>query len=161
MVKTLIQTIGVSIRDGKVLMGDKERGKGAGLLNFPGGNFDAGKDRDPDACLRREFPEEIGVNISSMSKLGIMMFRFEGKDYQVELHIYRVDSYQGTPRDIPGQDLRNPRYLELNQDTYDNMWKGDSKWMPAFLKGKFFRGGGLYRTERELLEFNIEEVPSL
>lgn len=161
MVTTLVQTIGVSIREGKVLMGDKERGKGAGLLNFPGGHFDPTKDKDPDACIMREFPEEIGVKITSMIKLGIMTFRFEKKDYQVELHIYRIDNYQGTPRDIPGQDLRNPRYLELNQTTYDNMWKGDAQWMPTFLRGKLFRGGGLYRTERELLEFNIEEVHSL
>lgn len=161
MPKTLIQTVGVSIQGNQILVGNKSRGLAAGLLNFPGGNYDPNIDSDTDACLIREFREEIGVEVKEKRKLGIMTFRFAGKDFQVELHIYRIDNYSGTPRTIEGQDITNPRYLELNQELYDQMWAGDIQWLPRVIEGKLFRGSGVYETPRKLLEFNIEEVPSL
>jgi len=161
MVTKLIQAVGISIVNNKVLVGDKLKGIAKNVVNFPGGNYEPGEDENLDACLVRECKEEFGIEVTNSRKLGIVTFSFIGKPFEVELHIYRIDSYSGTPINIEGQDIMNPRYEPINLELYSKMWAGDALWLPFVIENKMFKGTGLYENPKKLLEHNIHEVPSL
>lgn len=69
---------GVVLRDGKVLLTRHTYGAGKGRLIIPGGYLQNGE--SPETALRREFPEETGVEVKPVGLLGV---RFNTRDWYV------------------------------------------------------------------------------
>jgi len=159
----IVQCVGLCIRDGRVILGEKVRGKGVGSLNGLGGNYREGQDGDKnvDDTMRREPMEEARIKVNRMEKVGIVEFSFEGKDWYVELHVYRIEDFEGEPVDIDGSDLRNPRFYDMDKIDYSRLWAGDRVWLPMLFAGKKFKGKGLYKEWNELISHGIYEVGSL
>lgn len=157
----ILMTVGIPVNEKTLYLARKQRGKGEGLLNGFGGSFEPEKDRTLDDCLDREGLEEWEIKVLDKEKLGIVEFRFIGKNYVIEMHIYRVNRYEGTPTDVPGQDSRDPKEYDLKELPYKRMWAGDRIWFPMFLGRKKFRGKVLYEDPLNIREHDIVEVESL
>jgi 8-oxo-dGTP pyrophosphatase MutT (NUDIX family) len=158
----IVQCVGIFVKNGQIILGEKRRGLGTGSLNGLGGNFEAAKgDKTTDDTMLREPYEEARVTPRKIEKMGIVNFNFEGKRWYVELHVYKIDEFDGHPVDVPDSDLGNPRFYPIANLDYNRMWGGDRVWLPMLLQGKKFAGRGLYKTWDNLIEHDIHEVSSL
>lgn len=88
----------VCLRDGKVLLARHTYGGGKGKLIIPGGYLQEGE--SPEAAVRREFMEEVSVEIEPREILGI---RFNTHDWYV---VFRADYTAGEP---------TPDYEEIDE----------------------------------------------
>ena len=100
---------GALIRDGKVLMGlRKERGYRPNLWELPGGKIDGGE--TPGEALRREWQEELDVNIMPGQFISVAMLHlditFAIELYEVHLVSDRIRDTYGVPKALDHQKLR-------------------------------------------------------
>jgi 8-oxo-dGTP diphosphatase len=88
---------------GRVLIAQRPHGKHlAGRWEFPGGKLGAGEsERD---ALRRELREELGVEVTSARPF--MRLSHAYPDRQIELSLWIVEGFAGTPRPLDGQALK-------------------------------------------------------
>lgn len=144
-------TLCLLVQDGKILLGMKKRGFGAGRWNGFGGKVEAGESIEDGA--KREMKEECGVEIEQMEKVGIHEFRFKKNPQEVlEVHVFRVDTFAGEPVET---DEMRPHWFAFDEIPYDTMWADDRYWMPLFLEGKKLRTKFLFSENDTLLEKDI------
>jgi 8-oxo-dGTP diphosphatase len=88
---------------GRVLIAQRPHGKHmAGRWEFPGGKLSAGEsERD---ALGRELREELGVEITSARPF--MRVTHAYPDRRIELSLWIVEGFTGTPRPLDGQALK-------------------------------------------------------
>ena len=90
-------------RAGELLIAQRPDGKAlAGRWEFPGGKID-GKESELDA-LRRELREELGIEVEAARPLMRLNATYPGRE--IELSLWAVDAYNGTPRGLDGQQLK-------------------------------------------------------
>jgi 8-oxo-dGTP diphosphatase len=88
---------------GRVLIAQRPAGKAlAGRWEFPGGKVIAGESER--AALARELREELGVEVSVARPL--MRLQHAYADREVELSLWIVERFSGTPRALDGQRLK-------------------------------------------------------
>lgn len=94
---------GLIVRDGKLLIaqrpGDKHMG---GRWEFPGGKIEKGE--SPEAALRRELSEELGIEVKVGRIYHAVMHSYPEKD--VLLMFYRCSLMFGEPQPIEEADVR-------------------------------------------------------
>lgn len=83
--------------DGRVLLGEKKRGFGAGKWNGFGGKVDPGENLR-DAALR-EMREESGVEVTDAQLHANIVFDFHGHPERLEVHVFRATRWTGEPRE--------------------------------------------------------------
>ena len=82
-----VVTAGVVRENGLVLIAQRpEDGLLGGMWEFPGGKIEPNEDLE--SCLRREFHEELGVNLVVNEKLGV--FRHAYTHFSVTLHAFEA-----------------------------------------------------------------------
>lgn len=92
--------VGILIRDRQVLVSRRRSDQSyAGLLEFPGGRVEAGEDER--GALRREFLEEVGVDISVRPPFEKIL----QKDKEQVLSFHRCRILTGEPRSMEGQEV--------------------------------------------------------
>ena len=74
--------------EGRVLMARANRGVAAGWWNLPGGFVEW--DEHPEACVKRELAEELGVEPVSVSLLLVSAHKFERSAYFMVCFVYLV-----------------------------------------------------------------------
>lgn len=152
-----ILTLCVLAQDGKILLGMKKRGFGAGRWNGFGGKIEEGETIEDGA--QREMKEECGIDILTMEKVGIHEFEFEAKRGEIlEVHVFRVDTFSGTPMET--EEMR-PEWFVFSDIPYRTMWPDDEYWLPILLEGKKFRTKFLFGAADVVLEKEVSEVQSL
>jgi 8-oxo-dGTP diphosphatase len=88
---------------GRVLVAQRPPGKwAAGRWEFPGGKVEPGESEE--AALRRELREELGVEVEHCGRLGAVRHRYP--DREVDLALWLVPRFSGTPAGFEGQALR-------------------------------------------------------
>jgi 8-oxo-dGTP diphosphatase len=100
-----IHVVAGVLRDdhGRVLVAQRPAGKHlAGLWEFPGGKCEPGE--APQAALRRELHEEIGVRAGAMQPLIAVTWAYPEKS--ILLDVYRVLDWAGDVHGREGQALR-------------------------------------------------------
>jgi 8-oxo-dGTP diphosphatase len=127
----ILVTAGILTEGERVLVCQRKAGDRFGLKwEFPGGKVEAAE--TPEACLRRELAEELGIE----AVIGPQVHRTE---YQypngltVRLLFFKVLRYDGTPRnrdferivwarheDLPGFD-----FLEADREIVDRLFRGE------------------------------------
>jgi 8-oxo-dGTP diphosphatase len=100
---TLVVAAALTDAHGRVLIAQRPPGKHmAGRWEFPGGKVASGESEY--AALVRELHEELGIAVESASPFMRLQHRYP--DRQVELSLWLVGCYRGTPRSLDGQALK-------------------------------------------------------
>ena len=88
---------------GRVLIAQRPAGKAlAGRWEFPGGKVTAGEsERD---ALRRELREELGIEVTAARPFMRLNHAYEDRD--VELSLWIVERFSGSPRSLDAQALK-------------------------------------------------------
>lgn len=128
-------TLCILRRGGKVLLGYKKRGFGAGRWNGFGGKVEPGE--TVAVAARREFREETGAEPSGLDRRGVLTFTFEGDPCALEVHVFAVASCDGEPEE--SEEMR-PEWFDESAVPFDLMWPDDRYWFPLFLRGASFEG---------------------
>jgi 8-oxo-dGTP diphosphatase len=100
----MIEVVAGVIRDhrGRILLARRTEGRDlAGLWEFPGGKHEA--DETPEAALKRELHEELGIDIEIGAPLIRVPQAYPHK--RLSLDVYEVRSWHGTVRGLEGQAL--------------------------------------------------------
>ncbi|WP_425492225.1 8-oxo-dGTP diphosphatase [Halovivax limisalsi] len=144
------------VRDGEVLLIEKQRGLGAGWYNGPGGKREPGESLRE--CAIREVREEVDIDVDSpaLERVGRLQFYLDG-DPQIDCHVYRTDRFEGEPG--PTEEAR-PAWFAIDEVPYDRMWDDDHLWLPGVLDGKSVRGtfhfeGGAPLDEAEFVDHDL------
>jgi len=88
---------------GRVLIAQRPQGRHqAGRWEFPGGKVAPGESES--AALARELREELGIEVNASRPF--MRLEHSYPDRRVELSMWIVERYGGTPRSLDGQELR-------------------------------------------------------
>jgi 8-oxo-dGTP diphosphatase len=88
---------------GQVLIAQRTAGRHmAGHWEFPGGKVAARE--SAEAALTRELREELGIEVQAARELMRLEHAYEERD--VELSLWIVAAFSGTPRPLEGQPLK-------------------------------------------------------
>jgi 8-oxo-dGTP diphosphatase len=74
----------------------------SGLWEFPGGKIETGE--SGVEALTRELYEEVGIKVS-VEAIPLINFKYEYSDFIVEMHVYRLEEWEGSPISCEGQQL--------------------------------------------------------
>lgn len=89
---------------GRVLLAERPAGKAmAGLWEFPGGKVEA--DESPEAALRRELHEELGLTIAAADLSPVAFASHAYADFHLLMPLYLCRRWQGEPQAREGQRL--------------------------------------------------------
>lgn len=138
----------------KVLLGMKKRGFGAGRWNGFGGKVEAGETIEEAA--KREISEEAGLTIVDINHLGIVEFSWPNiKDDILEVHIFKAEKFTGEP--IESEEMR-PRWFDINEIPFNQMWTDDKYWFDWFLNNKKFNAKFYFDEMDRVVDYLLEEV---
>lgn len=135
----MLLTLCLIHQDDKVLLGLKKTGFGSGRWNGFGGKVKEGETIEEAAV--REFKEESSIEILEMTKRGILNFQFESNPEILEVHVFHVGKFNGEPEET---EEMSPKWFDVKEIPFDEMWTDDKYWAPLFLAGKKFKGTFLF-----------------
>ena len=88
---------------GRVLIAQRPAGKHmAGRWEFPGGKV--GRNETEFAALARELREELGVDVTAATPLMRLTHAYDDRD--VELSLWIIERFTGTPASLDAQQLK-------------------------------------------------------
>lgn len=142
---------------GRVLLGRKKRGFGAGRINGFGGKVKPGESLIQGA--KREIMEEAGVAVDALQKMAVLTFTFErDPDKLLEVHVWRTEIWSGQPIET---DEMIPAWYALTDIPIAQFWDADKVWFPLFLENKKLTAHFHYDHEERLLSHEINLVNEL
>lgn len=148
-----ILTLCIIHQHSKILLGMKKRGHGEGKWNGFGGKVEEGETIEEGAI--REMKEESGVEIKKMNKLGILEFEYQDGSGNMEVHIFYVKEFKGSP--IESEEMR-PKWFDINEIPYNQMWSDDKYWLPIFLDKKKFKGKFFFNKSNKIIGYSLSEI---
>jgi 8-oxo-dGTP pyrophosphatase MutT (NUDIX family) len=140
-------------QDGRILLGKKKRGFGAGKWNGFGGKVEEGE--TVEAAARREMQEECGLTVREMRKCGELAFSFEGALTGLDVHVFDVTQVEGEA--APSTEM-DPAWFPEDAVPFTDMWADDAHWFPLYLAGKSFRGKFVYSAKETLVRHWLLEL---
>ncbi|HRY63207.1 MAG TPA: 8-oxo-dGTP diphosphatase [Patescibacteria group bacterium] len=147
------QTLCLIVKDGKILLGMKKRGFGAGRWNGFGGKVEG--EETIEEAMKRELSEESGLILNDFQKRGMIIFEFVNKPvWNTTVHIYLGTDFSG---ELKESDEMVPQWFGLTEIPYGEMWPSDKYWLPRFLEGKSFQGKILFGEGDKVLGCEMKE----
>ncbi|MBT4376504.1 8-oxo-dGTP diphosphatase [archaeon] len=140
----------------RVLLGMKKRGFGQGRWNGFGGKVE--EDETIEDAAMREVKEESGIVVKKIEKHGIIEFRFENNQEILEVHIFRINEFEG---EISETEEMRPNWFPVGKIPFEEMWEDDKYWFPLFLEKKKFKGNFLFDKDDKILNSNLIEVKNI
>jgi 8-oxo-dGTP diphosphatase / 2-hydroxy-dATP diphosphatase len=150
---TKITTLCLVYKHPKILLGMKKRGFGEGRWNGYGGKVTA--DETIEENVIREMQEECGLTPTKFEKRGVLYFEFKGGSDIIEVNLFAIDEYDG---EIKETEEMKPRWFDINDLPWNEMWSDDPIWYPLFLAGKKFRGNFLFDGQEKVIRHELEEI---
>ena len=151
--KKKILTLCIIHQHPKILLGMKKRGHGEGKWNGFGGKVEKGETIEEGAI--REMKEESGVEIKKMNKLGILEFEYQDGSGNMEVHIFYAKEFKGSPTE---SEEMKPKWFDVNEIPYNQMWPDDKYWLPMFLDEKRFKGRFLFDEFNKIVNYSLSEI---
>jgi len=140
----------------RILLIEKKRGLGAGLVNGPGGRLEPGE--SPLDCAIRETHEELGITPLDPVQIGTLLFQFVGDNklsgHSILGYVFRATTFTGTPTET---DEATPLWTPLDQIPYQRMWQDDQLWLPLLIKAQPFVGKFVF-DDQLMLEHHVTLV---
>ncbi|EDV27385.1 uncharacterized protein TRIADDRAFT_21035, partial [Trichoplax adhaerens] len=130
--------------------GKKKRGFGEGWWNGFGGKVVDGETIVEGA--KREVLEECSLNASSLAKRGIIDFEFVNDPVILQVHIFEIIKFSGQP--LESEEML-PKWFNVNQIPFDNMWPDDKMWFPYLIEKKYFEGYILFEGHTKVLDCKL------
>lgn len=148
-------TLCVLRKDDKILLAKKKRGFGEGKYNGVGGKIE--KNETPEEAMIRETREEINVNPIKYEKVGLIEFDeyYKGNKEKVAFHLYMVYEWEGKPSE---SEEMNPKWFNINEIPYDEMFPDDKYWLPIILDGKKVEAYFEYDEDWNILSSDINTI---
>lgn len=158
MKRNIDTTLLVMVKDEKILLAQKKRGFGKGLYNGVGGKKQ--ENETIYEAMLRETKEEINIEPIDAKLIGIIDFDLYLKDENVteKMHIYMAHDYIGTPTE---SDEMNPKWFDLDNIPFDNMFEDDIIWLPEALKGNKFKGCFFFNKDMKITSKEFSVVDNL
>ncbi len=114
----------------EVLLIDKKRGLGAGMVNAPGGRLEPGE--SPVEAAVREVEEEVGLTVTgSLRAAGEHQHQFVD-GLRLHLHVFVATEAHGT---LTETDEARPFWTPMDRVPLDRMWADNRLWVPPVLAG--------------------------
>lgn len=151
-----ILTLSLIYQHPKVLLGMKKRGFGAGRWNGFGGKVEKGE--EIEQAFKREMREEVGVIPENFEKIGIIDFEWQGNPEISEVHFFKISQFSG---ELKESKEMSPKWFNIKEIPFHQMWPDDKYWFPLFLKGKKFKGKFLFDNSDKILQCELHEVDSI
>lgn len=151
-------TLCFPVRDGRVLLAEKQKKIGAGLLNGFGGKAESG-DTDIAGTNAREVAEEIGISITKARKVGEVVFNNPSDDKELRVmrvHIFLADDWKGEPKET--DEAKKLAWYEINELDYSKFLAADSLFLPQIFRGECIRGEITYNDDWSVRTSRIVEV---
>jgi ADP-ribose pyrophosphatase YjhB (NUDIX family) len=143
------------IKDNSILLAMKKRGFAAGKWNGAGGKPKNG-DKTIEATARRETFEETMVIPRNLKKVAVLNFYFElQSDWNQQVIVFVTNEWNGTPTET---EEMAPKWFDIKEIPYDQMWDDDILWLPKVLSGKIVEGNFLFDENQKMLEHDIKIV---
>ncbi|KAI4883987.1 hypothetical protein NFI96_003367 [Prochilodus magdalenae] len=149
-------TLVLVVQPGRVLLGMKKRGFGAGKWNGFGGKVQSGETIEQAA--RRELLEESGLTVDILHKIGNITFEFVGETELMDVHIFRADTFTGEPTE--SEEMR-PQWFDIDKIPFSEMWADDVLWFPLMLQKRKFLGYFKFQGHDLIVEQKLDEVQEL
>lgn len=127
-------------KDDHVLLAMKNQGLGEGRWNGFGGKVEEGESVEEAAI--RELKEEVSIDATEIHRMGVLEFSFQNNPKILEVHVFRVDDFQGEP--IESEEMLRPQWFHFDSIPYDKMWSDDEFWLPLLIERKRFEGRFLF-----------------
>jgi 8-oxo-dGTP diphosphatase len=101
--RTLLVAAALITKRGRILVAQREAGDDWGLRwEFPGGTLE--EDEGPQACIKRELREELGIEVAIKGIRRAVFRRYEG--FNILLLAYQCRITEGTPLPIRCRAIR-------------------------------------------------------
>ena len=151
-----IATLCLLIRNGKLLLGKKQKKIGKGKWNGCGGGIEPGETIKAGAV--REILEETGLTVAEEDLEAAALISFyAGGEPTWKVHVFLVHEWTGEPKDT--DEMRDFKEFSTDALPFDDMLPGDREWMPLVLSGRKIQAGAWYDTSTEVLElFSVSKT---
>ncbi|MEJ0009397.1 MAG: 8-oxo-dGTP diphosphatase MutT [Alphaproteobacteria bacterium] len=114
MKTVLVAAMALIDADGRVLLTQRPEGKAmAGLWEFPGGKVEPGE--TPEAAVRREMREEIGVEICENCFAPLTFVSHTYETFHLVMMLYVCRRWENIPQPLEGQKLVWKRPLDMRE----------------------------------------------
>lgn len=144
----------VFVRDnGRILLGMKKRGFGAGRWNGFGGKVQPGE--TARACAARELREEAGLDALKVAPRGRLMFSWQGKPPVIDVRVFEAIAWRGEPRE--SEEMR-PQWFDERSVPFEAMWSDDPHWFPYLLARQRFAGSFVFDGADRVLRHEVRAV---
>ena len=143
-------------RGEEVLLMEKKRGHGAGLINGPGGKLEPGESLL--ACALRETEEELGIRAEAPDLCAELRF-LDCDGSKIHGFVYRSQGYRGVLRETSEG---KPFWAKRDAVPFWRMWADDRLWLPWVLRGHRLRAS--FATAGSILcagELQVDADPAL
>ncbi len=141
------------IKDHQILLAMKKRGYGKDLWNGVGGKVN--QNESIIDAAKRECHEEISVSPINLSKRAEIVFESNNEEDRFEVTVYTCDKWDGEPI---GSEEMAPKWFDIDDIPYQQMWPDDYYWLPEILAGKNFTAKFLIDNNGDIIEHGITEL---
>lgn len=145
------------IKNGSILLAMKKRGFGQGRWNGVGGKLNPGE--TIEAATIRETQEEINVTPKSLEKVAVINFYFKPdtpkESFNQQAHVYFCKQWDGEPSET---EEMNPKWYDLDQIPYSQMWPDDIYWLPEVIGGKKINAEFHFDNDDNVIKYEIVEA---
>jgi 8-oxo-dGTP pyrophosphatase MutT (NUDIX family) len=151
-------TLCLPIRGDEVLLAEKQKKIGAGLLNGFGGKVEADDKTIYDTNVR-ETEEEIGIRVKAAKKVGEIVFRNPSDDNELKkmiVYFFTATEWDGEPMET--EEMKQIAWYKIADLDYDRFLPADRLFMPQILSGKYVKGVIEYNDDWSIKTSSIDEV---
>ncbi|XP_046855832.1 oxidized purine nucleoside triphosphate hydrolase-like [Xenia sp. Carnegie-2017] len=152
MTNNKLLTLVFVFNGGKILLGMKKRGFGAGRWNGFGGKVDSTE--TIEAGAKRELKEECNLTTRDLKHVGILKFEFVNEPQIMEVHIFTTKVYEG---EVQESEEMRPKWFNMDEIPFNEMWPDDKLWFPLMLSNNMFKGYFKFEGHDKILHYTLTD----